>query len=141
MKGFRAEYSPQEADSARNDLSPDLHCSIFCYTRPFGRLKNYADLRPTMYISKGWTHEQADLAVMQIIARAIYPYYNICHSCESMGPVRVTLDPFLLYLMYVRAHAPVCVRCCVACNAFFPPQTLRISAGDFRMSVAKTIVR
>ena len=24
MKGFRAEYSPQEADSARNDLSPDL---------------------------------------------------------------------------------------------------------------------
>ena len=24
MKGFQAEYSPQEEDSARNDLSPDL---------------------------------------------------------------------------------------------------------------------
>ena len=27
--------------------------------------------------SKGWTHEQADLAVMQIIARAIYPYSEL----------------------------------------------------------------
>ena len=34
MKGFRAEYSPQEDDSARNGLSPDLstfkgNCTTF----------------------------------------------------------------------------------------------------------------